>query len=236
MNIVNHPSTHSISRNGASVVAIVLHGTGGVNSLQYFTHNERGVSIHYLIAKDGIVYAMVPETRGANHAGAPSARLVLNGRTWTAGEINKVTIGIELENRQDGKDPYPDLQLHAMAELVGKIRQKWGPLPLVRHATIDPTRRSDPRGLSVEAMERLVVQVAAEDAPPAVVCEWVVLQNSTWVRERASVDSGHKATLTKGSRVRGKEVPGVLHRYSAVWVELEHGGGYVWRPLLAPRA
>jgi N-acetylmuramoyl-L-alanine amidase len=172
--IISMPANWSVSRAGQAIVAIVAHGTAGTDSRAYLQRggerpdgSDRGVSIHTLIEKDGTIYRMVEDARGANHAGAASARMRVGGRTYAAGEINRVTLSFELENLQDGHDPYPPAQLASMAWQIADWRRQYGPLPIVRHADIDPTRRSDPVGLSVAAIEEQVARLAPVPPSPS---------------------------------------------------------------------
>lgn len=152
--IIDLPADYSVDRGGVRPVAIVAHGTAGTDSRSTLQHGGgRGVSIHRLISKGGDIYRLVPDERGANHAGAPTAVLHLPNQVYYAGAINKATLGFELENRQNG-EPYPDAQLLAMGWQIVDWRRRWGRLPVVRHADIDPTRRRDPVGLSVAEIER----------------------------------------------------------------------------------
>lgn len=152
--ITDLPADYSVDRGGLTPVAIVAHGTGGTDSRSTLQHGDgRGVSIHRLIPKSGDIYRMVPDERGANHAGAPTAVLRLPGHVYYAGMINHATLGFELENLQNG-EPYPETQLLAMGWQINDWRRRWGHLPIVRHETIDPTRRRDPVGLSVAEIER----------------------------------------------------------------------------------
>lgn len=158
------------SRDGLAIAAIVAHGTGGYDNDAGRRYLQRGgelpdgsdrkVSIHCYISKNGTIYRMVPDAYGANHAGAASAVLKTGGKIYRAGKINQVTLGFELANIQDGIDPYPEPQLNAMGWQVAEWRRLYGPLPLYRHAEIDPTRRSDPVRLSVAAMEARVPSIS----------------------------------------------------------------------------
>jgi hypothetical protein len=164
--IIEHLSKHWSSRGGATILAIVAHGTGGANSLAYLTQNPRSVSIPYLIARDGTIYHMVPDARAAHHAGADTSTLILRGQTYKGGRVNQVTTGFELESMQKGKpDDYTEAQLLSMGWLINDIRAHHGLLPIVRHGTLDPTRRSDPVGLSVSDMEEWAVKAALHFSP-----------------------------------------------------------------------
>ena len=56
------PADFWIDRAGQLIVAIVVHGTGGVDSRTTLQHGDgRGVSVHRLIAKTGLIYDMVAD-------------------------------------------------------------------------------------------------------------------------------------------------------------------------------
>lgn len=149
------PADFWTERTGQPIVAIVIHGTGGIDSRSTLQHGDgRGVSIHRLINKAGKIYDMVPDEHGANHAGAPSSSFTLHGHTYRGNAVNKSTLGIELENLQDGRDPYTDPQLSAMGWQIAEWRKQHGPLPILRHADIDPTRKRDPYQLTTQEIER----------------------------------------------------------------------------------
>jgi N-acetylmuramoyl-L-alanine amidase len=160
------PADFWTDRAGQEIVAIVVHGTGGTDSRHTLQHGDgRSVSIHRLITKPGKIYAMVDDARGANHAGAWSSSFTLNGTTYTGSRVNKATLGIELENLQDGRDPYTDPQLAALGWQIADWRRQYGPLPILRHADLDPTRRRDPYQLSVNEMERWAAKYATPPDP-----------------------------------------------------------------------
>lgn len=149
--IVQLPYTYWTERASAPVVAIIGHNTVGTDSRTYLSQGgPRKVSIHALIQKDGTLYRMVPDERGANHAGygtMPDGYPKLNP--------NRCTIGFELENFSDGKgrvDPYTDAQLMTMGWEINRVRAKFGKLPILRHAELDPKRRADTVGLTVNEM------------------------------------------------------------------------------------
>ncbi len=154
------PYAYWTERASAPINAIVAHNTVGVDSRKYLsTGGPRKVSIHSLIQKDGILYRYVPDERGANHAGfgkMPAGYPPLNP--------NRCTIGFELENASNGKgrvDPYTEAQLLTMGWEINRIRAKFGPLAIFRHAELDPTRRSDTVGLTIEEMEQWAVKAKA---------------------------------------------------------------------------
>jgi hypothetical protein len=162
------PYNWSSSRSGHAIVAIIAHGTAGTDSRAYLSRggdlpdgSDRKVSIHALIQKPGDpIYRYVPDDIGANHAGYGTMP-----PPWTGINPNKCTLGFELENLQNGSDPYPDTQLLAMGWLINQWRAKWGALPILRHADIDPARRSDTVGLSIAQIEQWAVKAAQSSDP-----------------------------------------------------------------------
>lgn len=85
-----------------------------------------GVSIHYVVGRDGTVVAAVPEDLAASHAIG-----------W-----NQRSIGIELVNNGDGTDPFSTAQLAALIKLSREIRQRHPDVALehvLRHSDVDHT-------------------------------------------------------------------------------------------------
>lgn len=124
---------------------IILHATVGgfQSSLDWLTtqsNNANGgtVSVHILIDKDGTIYRIVPDTNIAFHAGYSTV--------GTKKNRNPTSLGIELVNRNDGIDPYPDAQVVAAARVVMYWRSLYGELNLFTHADIDTNGKTDPAG------------------------------------------------------------------------------------------
>lgn len=206
------PYNWSTDRAGQQVVAIVAHGTGGSDSRAYLSRggdkpdgSDRKVSIHCLIRKDGTIYRYVPDERGANHAGAASSVLALPGKTYRGGAVNRATLGFELENWQNGLDPYPAMQLLAMGWLITDWRRRHGLLPLVRHGDLDPTRRRDPYQLTVATME----QWAEKAAQPPTIRHYRVKVCAFWLEDRrpdAPIALNGRALLEVGTIVAVDDV------------------------------
>jgi N-acetylmuramoyl-L-alanine amidase len=123
-----------------AVDMVVLHSTGGPtcdattgrpvwvkagtlrdNIRNIEAHAKLG--IHYMIDRDGTVQASVPEDQVAHHVFKYSAR----------------SIGIELINDGDGRDPFPEPQLDALVKLLRDITQRRGigPAGIKRHSDLD---------------------------------------------------------------------------------------------------
>lgn len=149
------------SRGGHAIGAIVLHHTGGTDSLGWLLGNIKRTSIHILIKKDGTTYRMVEDNRAAHHVGY--SRVTLNGVLYSPNikgrSANVPTLGIELENLGDGKDPYPEIQLRTAALWVAYWRSKHGELLLLRHGDIDTQGKYDPKGVYAPDVLRFLEEV-----------------------------------------------------------------------------
>jgi len=150
---VNLPSDHHSSRGGHSVAAIVIHATAGTDSRDWLQHNPAQVSAHVLIARDGTLYRMVADTRAAHHCGY--SRIVVGGRVidGTAGaNPNQYTLGVELENLNNGKQAYPAAQLAALGWQIAQWLRIYPGARLLLHRDIDTAGKTDPRGLAWTAV------------------------------------------------------------------------------------
>lgn len=76
------------------------------------------VSAHWLVDRDGTIYELVDPANIAWHAGESQWRGQSN--------VNAFSVGAELVNLNDGKDPYPDAQLAALAALAHWARANCG--------------------------------------------------------------------------------------------------------------
>ena len=94
------------------------------------------MSAHRLIAKNGTIYKIVPDDEVAWHAGpATVGRLPSDGYT-----INNDSLGLELENLNDGRDPYPVKQMDSCVSQVVEWYGKYGALPIVGHGWIQSNK------------------------------------------------------------------------------------------------
>lgn len=128
---------------------VVLHSTV-VDTMRetqdiFLDDGGRRVSAHYVVDRDGTVVQMVDERLMAHHAGVSE----LEGRTG----VNDFSVGIEMVNRNDGLDPYPDAQYRAVAAIVKDLRTRHA-IPderIVSHAQIARPvgRKSDPLGFDL---------------------------------------------------------------------------------------
>ena len=122
----------------SKVTEIIVHATGGpscsgsrvvfsdpgtVQRMKRFFEGSGGVSIHYIVGPDGEVAASVPEGEVAYHA---------------IGH-NEGSVGIEMINRGDGREQFPEAQVAALSTLVDGIRRRHGvPIERIkRHSDVD---------------------------------------------------------------------------------------------------
>lgn len=139
------------AREAADIDLIVIHSIGGPickDGAIWFTPanggavfwrdwflDQGGKSIHYVIGRDGDIAQQRPELRTAGH--------VSFGGIMT--EVNRRSIGIELVNRGDGIEPFPEAQLEAARALVADIAARYTlrPEALVTHAALDDRMQPD---------------------------------------------------------------------------------------------
>jgi len=140
----------------APIDTIVLHHTAGDSldgTVRWFQMEKSQVSAHYTIGKDGKVVQHVSNYYRAWHAGKSVDHF---GRD----NVNNFSIGIEMVNVGNGKDPWTTEQVDAVERLLrsllryrfaGKIKQ------ITSHEYIaEPFgRKNDPLGFPWERLEPL---------------------------------------------------------------------------------
>ncbi|MGA7732083.1 MAG: N-acetylmuramoyl-L-alanine amidase [Chloroflexia bacterium] len=227
--IENHPSPNSNSRGGVKVRAIVMHATAGTNSLAHLCdpapggHPERRVSAHDLITKTGKIYHLVDYSKRSFHAG-------LAHIPPFTGDANSLTIGIEIENLNNGEDPYPEAQLKAAVWLVQKLAEDFGiarPF-VVTHAecALPFGRKTDPKPPAFN-IGQFLDRVYA-DLPSLATTTFAVTGDGLRIRAQATTASAVQGQLNSGEKliidriVRGQDIDGVIH-----WAHLQDGRGFV---------
>lgn len=139
---------------GSPINCIVLHATvepTTEGTVKIFLDPARQVSAHFVVGRDGRVVQMVPIEKRAWHAGVS----VLE----SAPKVNDFSVGIEMVNLNDGKDPYPLEQIESVAGLIRFIRSRYN-VPdsrIVSHAQIalPEGRKSDPLGFDFVKIKAL---------------------------------------------------------------------------------
>ena len=134
------PSPNFNVRNG-DIAFVVLHHTACHTAAQALStlssHNDGGrVSTHYLIGRDGQLFQLVAEAHRAWHAGV--------GHWAGHGDLNSISIGIELDN--DGNEPFSDALVDTLVVLLEDIvaRLRIPRRNIIGHADLAPARKVDP--------------------------------------------------------------------------------------------
>ena len=124
---------------GTKIDTIIIHYTDMYSNelaLKRLCDPKYQVSSHYLIHKNGLIYALVPDAKRAWHAGPSSWR----GRS----NVNDFSIGIELDNQ--GFEEFTPLQMDSLISLCKDLKaiHPISPFNIVGHSDITPSRKFDP--------------------------------------------------------------------------------------------
>jgi len=137
---------------------IVLHSTV-IPTLEATTRAfydpKSQVSSHFTIGKDGSIVQNVSTFQRAWHAGVSKDSL---GRE----NVNNFSIGIELVNLNDGKDPYPQAQIEVLRFLILEMKRRFPTLRyIVSHEYIAQPhgRKSDPKGFPWQELNGLGMEL-----------------------------------------------------------------------------
>lgn len=139
MKIIKKPSPNHGGKT-TKLKYIVLHHTAGKmpGDLNWLRSKKAQASANYLIDKKGKVYELVSPGTKAWHAGRGGAY-----KDVPKDSMNAYSIGIEMSNLGNGKDPYPEAQLKALDELIVYLDKKFGKLTIIDHKTWAPGRKND---------------------------------------------------------------------------------------------
>lgn len=163
-------SSNYSERGSFSVRLLVLHATAGPleSSLDWLCSPASKVSSHYVISKTGTIYGLVAESKCAWHAG--------RAKWQEQTHVNEISVGIELVNANDGRDPYPAVQIAALTTLTRDLLTRYHltPAQIARHldVAVPAGRKSDPAGFPFAAW------VASLHADPYVVRGVPIFQRS----------------------------------------------------------
>lgn len=230
-------SPNHASRGGADIAMIVLHATVGsfASSLNWLCNPASRVSTHYLIDRDGSTSQLVADDRAAWHAGRSA------WRGMDSAAIANASIGIELVNKNDNRDPYPLAQLSSCRELCRSLIARYH-IPrvnVVRHLDIArPARRkSDPASFPFKAF---VASLYAPVVPlPRPLSRYRVLATVTagaTIRAAPRINAAVLGRLRAGDDWEGEPIEGnmvTLHGFgsSRIWIRDSHMR-CVWSGLL----
>lgn len=155
LSIQHYPSSNFDDRPvGITVDTVVLHATV-LDTLdqviKQFADPGSRVSSHYTIDRNGAIASHVPEDKRAWHAGQSKMK---DGRSG----VNDFSIGIELVNLNDGRDPFPERQIEAMRGLLKTIVARHPIKHIIPHyECADPAgRKSDPTGFDAAWIKGLL--------------------------------------------------------------------------------
>lgn len=154
---------------GEKVDAVVWHHTASKatawQTARYFQSASAKVSSHYIVDRSGTIIRCVPDDKRSWHAGRSEFHDKPN--------VNNFSIGIEIANVGDNKDPYPAAQVEAIVRLTAWLcRSRDIPAAhITRHRDIavphgrkSDTSDSYPLEYSRQAVQALL---AGEPLPPA---------------------------------------------------------------------
>jgi len=122
------PSANYNKRPEKTVIdSVIIHHTAPFSNFSrvgyYFQMIDSRVSSHYILGKEGLIIESVPDPLRAWHGGPSSWKGKFN--------VNNYSIGIEVYNDGDGKDPFTNLQYISLARLVAWLIQTHN-IPLSR--------------------------------------------------------------------------------------------------------
>jgi len=153
---------------GAEVDTIVLHATvipTLEKTTEAFCREASQVSAHFTVDKDGSFIMHVSTFDRAWHAGVSRDAY---GRT----NLNHYSIGIEMVNLNDGKDPWPDAQVQVVHNIIAGLKRRFHLKQIVSHEfiAVPKGRKSDPVGFPWEKMADLGLEMyyGQNPAPPPV--------------------------------------------------------------------
>ena len=126
----------------AVVDTVVIHSTvipTLEKTTEAFQRVASQVSAHYTIGQDGSIVQNVSTFDRAWHAGVSTDHF---GR----GNVNHFSVGIELVNLNDGKDPYPQAQIDALHAILVVLKRRFPIRQLTSHEYIAKPygRKNDP--------------------------------------------------------------------------------------------
>ena len=138
----------------AVVDTIVVHSTV-IETLETTTRafqrtQPNPVSSHFTIGRDGSIVQNVSTFDRAWHAGVSVDPDGHKG-------VNDFSVGIELVNLNDGKDPYPEAQLMALCGIIAEMKRRFPIKQLVSHEfiAVPKGRKNDPKNFPWERLKYL---------------------------------------------------------------------------------
>lgn len=148
----------------AIVDTVVIHATViptlEKTALAFYRESSK-VSAHFTIGRDGSIVQSVSTFMRAWHAG--------KSRDWRGHDnLNDFSVGIELVNLDDGKDPYPDKQIEALKALIRVLKRRFPLTQITSHqyVALPFGRKNDPAGFPWSRLTDLGLNVVHEGRAP----------------------------------------------------------------------
>lgn len=200
-------SQHRYSRRGAPILMAVIHATAGRDSRSWLVSNPDGKSIHKLIDKNGVIWDMVPDEFGAGHVGFSKVSIdgVDYARVGTRYGCNDISLGIELENTNSGKDPYTDAQLRACAWQLEQWDQQYHFRKIVMHRDIDTQGKTDAAGLTMARLESLRLEFRTHSTLELICTSDTSLYEAPNTLSKIALDGS--AFIQRGTKFQGSIEP-----------------------------
>lgn len=196
---------------GSGVRAIVLHHTATADDARqvaaFFANPKAEVSSHYIVDRSGYIVQPVSDDRRAWHAGKSEFLGTAN--------VNDFSIGIEICNLGDSKEPYSDVQYDAVIRLVAYLAERYQ-LPLERI-----TRHRDvaiPKGRKIDTSDNFSVARVLDGIR--------ALQNGSYTSPPASaapapqVPAFREVTVANGQRSL-QDLADIYLDHASRWVEIQ---------------
>lgn len=141
----------------AVVDCIVVHSTvipTLEKTTEAFQRTTSQVSSHFTISKDGSIVQNVDTFARAWHAG-------VSRDAFGKANVNDSSIGIELVNLNDGKDPYPKAQITALCGIIAEMKRRFPIKQIVSHEFIalPAGRKSDPKAFPWDQLAYLGIPI-----------------------------------------------------------------------------
>lgn len=151
-NVSRFTSVTLVEPRGMLPVGMVIHGTGGTNSLRWMQRREvdprKKSSADYLIRRDGKRLRITPFNYMTYHSG----RATWNGKQDKENSLNRTHFGVELEMLNDGVQNPTSEQYLSLATLWVHcfLAWQWDPADTCTHAecALPPGRKIDPNPFS----------------------------------------------------------------------------------------
>lgn len=136
------------SRGGAAVTSLCAHTTEGWwdSDLDWLCSASSGVSAHYVISPDGVIYEIVSPAMRAWHAGS--------GAWYGCSDLNTISIGVEISHVQG--QPYGPNQWLAFDALGRLLIEQYPTIQqymCCAHRWYAPSRKTDPTDYSDSQMK-----------------------------------------------------------------------------------